>query len=742
MYAKYPLVGARGYSPYTRASSFHIDARFTTRANKDSFIGVIIEDQIGLSNLSEIVKNPFIDIVYIGVYDISVSLGCPGEVNNLLIRNTIEQICNVCKNRFGMKVGCMFHTSEELEYLIKRGVNFLVYKTDTSLLYESLDLIRQERYYITKGKDMKLSDYVMNVLVSEGVKYIFFVVGGGAMYLVDSMGRNKRIRYICNHHEQASVMSAEGYQRAGGGDVAVALVSTGPAATNALTGVCCAWNDSVPMLVISGQANSKFLIENKSLRQCGTHEVDIVSIVKPVTKYAVCVKDEKEIRYHLEKCLYIARNGRQGPVWLDIPLDVQQKEVVPSKLKSFVMPKKPKYDLKLEQITSMLKTAKRPIILIGAGVRHSRQSATLLKITKTFSIPVVTTKNALDIIEDTNPLLAGRIGINGQRAGNFAIQTADFILILGSRLPFVTTGYATELFGRNAAKVLVDIDDAQLNYCNIKLDLSVKAELEFFLPSLLTKLIKIKFHYDSKYWIDQCQQYRRNYPVITKEIKNIKESVNSYYFFDKLSDFMSPRDVLVVDQGAAFYSMTPAFRVKKGQIAFTNGGFSPMGYGLPAAVGACFSRNVKNVVCVHGDGGLQMNLQELQTVKHHNLSLKLFVFNNQGYLSLKHTQNSYFNGHFVGCDSKSGLSCPDIIKIAKAYGIKSYNVKNHEKLNRKLQQIMMEKGPVIVEVILDPLQPIEPKTISKRMPDGSMVSPPLEDMYPFLSREEYEQNKI
>lgn len=588
---------------------------------------------------------------------------------------------------------------------------------------------------------MQLSDYVMSVLVDEGIKNIFFVVGGGAMYLVDSMGRNKRINYICNHHEQASIMSAEGYQRAGGGDIAVALLSTGPAATNALTGVCCAWNDSVPMLIISGQANSKFLIENKGLRQCGTQEVDIVSIIKPVTKYAVTVKNEKEIRYHLEKCLHIARDGRQGPVWLDIPLDIQQKEIVPSSLKSFVVPKKPVYDLKLEQTISMLKTAKRPIILVGAGVRQSRQSATLLKIIKVFSIPAVTTKNALDIIEDTNPLLAGRIGINGQRSGNFAIQAADFILIVGSRLPFVTTGYATELFGRKAKKVLVDIDDAQLNYCNIKLDLSVKAELETFLPSFLQKLSRIRFHYDNRHWVDRCKQYRRKYPIITEKIKNIKRSVNSYYFFDRISDFMSPRDVLVADQGAAFYSMTPAFRVKKGQIAFTNGGFSSMGYGLPAAIGACFSRNVENVLCVHGDGGLQMNLQELQTVKHHNLSLKLFVFNNQGYLSLKHTQNSYFNGRFVGCDPKSGLSCPDTIKIAKAYGIKSYSIKNHKELNKKLQQIMMEKGPIIVEVILDPVQPFEPKTISKRMPDGKMVSPSLDDMYPFLSREEYKKIK-
>jgi len=588
---------------------------------------------------------------------------------------------------------------------------------------------------------MRVSDYIIDKIAQEGVEKIFMVSGGGGMFLIESLGNHPKIEHICNHHEQASVMAAEGYQRATK-NLGVALVTTGPAATNTLTGLGCAWNDSIPMLVLSGQAKTTTLIGDTGLRQRGTHEVDIVSIVKPITKYAVTVWDKNTIKYHLEKALYLARNGRPGPVLLDIPLDVQQADIDADSLDGFVPEDEELQDLKLDKIVSILKEAKRPIIIAGYGIKLSKQEENFIKLIEKFNIPVVTPKNGFDTIWDNHPLLAGRMGINGQRAGNLAVQNADLILILGARLPLVTVGYQTELFGTNAKKILVDVDNAQLEHSHISVDLKIKADLKDFIPELDKALTENKFNYDSNFWVKKCQEFRVKYPTITEELKNEKKYVNSYYFFDVLSDNMSEKDVLVTDQGATFYSFTTAFRVKKGQLAYTNGGFSPMGFGLPAAIGSCYGKDIDNVVSVNGDGGLQMNLQEIQTMKHYNLPIKLFVFNNNGYLSIKHTQNAFFSGHFVGSDPKSGVSCPDTIKLAKAYGIPSIQIKNHKDLKKGIQKTMKIKGPVIVEVILDPLQPFLPKVSSKRLEDGTMVSMPLEDMAPFLSRTELKEVMI
>lgn len=578
----------------------------------------------------------------------------------------------------------------------------------------------------------------MERLSKEGVDKIFMVSGGGGMFLIEALGNHPKIQHVCNHHEQASVMAAEGYQRATR-NLGVALVTTGPASTNTLTGVCCAWNDSIPLLVLSGQAKTKTLINDTGMRQRGTHEVNIVPIVQSVTKYAVTVTEPAKIKYHLEKALYLAKNGRPGPVWLDIPLDVQQAQINTDELESFVPPEEPTETFDTKELITLLKQSKRPVFIAGYGLKLSKTENSFLNLIKEFQIPVVTPKNGFDTVADNNPLLAGRIGINGQRAANISLQNADLIIALGARLPLVTVGYETELFGKNAKKVLVDCDEAQLEHCHIKLDLKIKADLKDFIPAFYSALKDINFSYNSSYWVKKISNLRKKYPVITDEIKNQKKYANSYYFFDVLSDFMKQDDVLVTDQGATFYSFTTAFKVKENQLAYTNGGFSPMGYGLPASIGSCFASGVNRVVSVNGDGGLQMNLQELQTVKHNNLNLKIFVFNNEGYLSIKHTQTSFFDGHFVGSDPDSGVSCPDTIKIAKAYGFKHYKINTNKDVKRVIEKALRGFGPVIVEVMIDPMQPFLPKVSSKRIEDGTMVSGSLENMAPFLPEEELEE---
>lgn len=586
---------------------------------------------------------------------------------------------------------------------------------------------------------MNVSEYIMERLADAGVEKIFMVSGGGGMFLIEALGNNPRIQHVSNHHEQASVMAAEGYQRATR-NLGVALVTTGPAATNALTGVCCAWNDSIPMMILSGQAKTPTLIGDTGMRQRGTHEVNITPIVAPVTKYAVTIKDVKEVRYHFEKALYLAKNGRPGPVWLDIPLDIQSAEINPAELKGYE-PEKVTYDLKLDKLYALLKEAKRPLILAGQGLKLSKTEEIFLNIAEKYNIPVVTPKNGFDMIWEEHPMLAGRIGINGQRAGNLAVQNADFLLILGARLPLVTVGYETELFAPNAKKVIIDCDKAQLKHCWIHTDLQIEADLKEFMPALELKLKNEDYNYNSDFWVKKVQGYRTKYPTVTKDVIKQKKYVDSYFFFERLSHYMNPDDVLVTDQGATFYSITTAFKVKKGQLAFTNGGFSPMGYGLPASVGCAFAKGVNRVVSVNGDGGLQMNLQELQTIIHHNLNMKVFVFNNDGYLSIKHTQTNFFNGHLVGSDPKSGVSCPDSIKLGKAYGFKTFRIKNHKETDKIIKKAMETKGPVLVEVMIDPMQPYYPKVSSKKLPDGTFKSQPLDNMWPFLSEEEMRENR-
>jgi acetolactate synthase-1/2/3 large subunit len=599
---------------------------------------------------------------------------------------------------------------------------------------------------VAGGGTLRLSDWVIDRLAREGVGHVFMVSGGGAMFLIDSLGRRTDIAFVSNHHEQASAMAAEAYPRVTG-NLGVALVTTGPAATNAVTGVACAWTDSIPLLVISGQAKSTSLIGETGLRQRGFHEVAITKIVAPITKYAACVMDPRDIGYHLEKAVFLAKHGRPGPVWLDVPLDVQGALVDPAQLRVFdpgrefpellAHPPIPEVD----ELAGRLQASKRPVILAGHGISLAGLRREFLELVESTGVPVVTTRSAFDVIHHDHPLRAGFVGNFGQRAGNFAVQNADLVLALGTRMAVTTVGYETDLFARGAFRVAVDVDPVQLEHATVPLHLRVRADLRDFLPRLATAL-EGRHLPDFTPWHRRIRRWQRLFPNVTPAMKARKDFVSSYHFYSVLSEEMEAADTLVWDQGASYHCAAVAFKVKPGQLAFSNEGFTPMGYGLPAAVGACFAGGKRRLVCVHGDGGLMLNVQELQTIRHHSLPLKLFVFNNQGYTSIKHTQQMYFEGRFVGVDPGSGLSCPDIRKLAAGFGLPALRIAAHRGMRATIRKALAQEGPVVVEVVLDPLQAIEPRVKSERLPDGRMVSKPLEDMWPYLDRETFRKEMI
>jgi acetolactate synthase-1/2/3 large subunit len=593
---------------------------------------------------------------------------------------------------------------------------------------------------------IRVSDYVMDRIAREGVKHVFMVSGGSGMFLIESLGLHRDLAYVCNHHEQAVAMAADAYPRITG-NLGVALVTSGPATTNALTGVMCSWTDSIPMLVVSGQAKSTMLIDDTGLRQRGFHEANITKIVESVTKYAVLVRDPKTIAYHMDKAIFLAKSGRPGPVWIDIPVDIQGAMVDPADLVVFdpveefpelgnskPVPEVPK-------IVELLKASRRPVIIAGHGIRLAQCQHAFLELVDRTGIPVVTSRNAFDIIHHDHPNYAGFIGNYGQRAANFTVQNADLVLTLGSRMATTMVGYEGRLFAREAIRIMVDIDTNQIRHSFVSIDLPVVADLRDFFADVLPAVSSAALPNFSP-WMDNIRHWFSIFPNVTPAMRAHNTFVNPYYFYEVLSEEMTAADTLVWDQGATYHCAAVAFKTRKGQFAFSADGFTPMGYGLPAAIGACFAAGKKRTVCVHGDGGLQMNVQELQTVWHHKLPIKLFVFSNEGYTSIKHTQTQFFNGHLVGSDPASGVSCPDTLKIAEGYGIPAARVSDHSDLREAIRAALSFDGPFVLDVTIDPMHPIEPRCKSERLPNGRMVSKPLEDMYPYLDRELFRREMI
>ncbi len=597
-----------------------------------------------------------------------------------------------------------------------------------------------------KSRTMKLSDYVFTALADAGVRHVFLLTGGGAMHLNDSIAGEPRIQHICNHHEQAAAMAGEGYARVCGRP-AVVCVTSGPGGINALNGVFGAWTDSVPMLIVSGQVKRETCMAAlgiRGLRQLGDQEVDIVRMASGITKYAALVTEPDSIRYHLERALYLTSSGRPGPCWLDIPIDVQSSTVEPATLPAFdPATETPVWDQNLLQaqcshVLDRLDQVKRPVLLAGTGVRAANAVDEFECTARQLGIPV-TTAWTHDLISSDDPLFCGRPGTIGERAGNFAVQNADLLLVLGSRLNIRQVGYKRNSFARNAEIIQVDIDPAELSKPTIHPDLVIQSDLKAFLTQLLDRMGERHWepgrHVE---WLAWCRARVNRYPVVQEKHRQLGLRVNPYHFVEMLFENLAENDVVVCGNASACIVPFQAARLKRGQRMFSNSGSASMGYGLPAAIGAAVARPDQRVICVEGDGSLQLNIQELQTVAHHQLPIKIFVLKNGGYLSIRTTQRTFFN-RFLGESPASGVSFPDYGAVGRAYGIQTQTIQNCSDFAR-IAEVLDTRGPVLCEVSVDPEQEFEPRLRSRTQPDGAIVSPEIEDMYPFLSCEEMREN--
>ena len=595
---------------------------------------------------------------------------------------------------------------------------------------------------------MRVADYIVQKLVEHGIKDVFMVTGGAAMHLNDAFGRSSAMKVTCCHHEQACAMAAESYFRLTN-RLAAVNVTAGPGAINALNGVYGAHVDSMGMIVISGQAKWETLVRSTDLplRQLGDQEVDIVQMVSGITKYAVVIQDSKTIRYHLERALYLASHGRPGPVWLDVPINVQGAKIDPDHLQAYD-PQEDQIHFEtknleevLQNIVCELSLAKRPVIYAGTGIRLSEQHEVFLKLIERLKIPVVTAWNSNDLLPDDHSYYAGRPGSLGNRAGNFTVQNADFVLVLGCRLNIRLISYNWENFAKGATIAMVDIDAAELKKPTLKIDISVHTDLKEALPLFLKSLDGWKSHHEE--WLHWCRERLQLYPVVTSKMREDHNKVNPYYFIEQLFQQLEANDVIVCGDGTACVTAFQAATIKKGQRLFHNSGCASMGYDLPAAIGAALAcPDRERIICIAGDGSIMMNLQELQTIMHHHLPVKIFVFNNRGYHSIRQTQNNFFADNIVGCGTESGLSFPDFERIAEAFGMSYQKLEDHANVSKIIIEVLAQPGAVMTEVILNLDQAFEPKLSSKKLEDGSMITASLEDMAPFLSREELEKNRF
>lgn len=583
--------------------------------------------------------------------------------------------------------------------------------------------------------------------VAEETKHVFVLAGGGAMHLVDSLGRCRDLEYVCNLHEQACAIAADAYGQVSG-NIGVALVTTGPGGTNALTGVAAAWLDSTPCLVLSGQVKRADLMRGKGVRQMGFQELDIVRIVESVTKYAVTVTDPNSIGFHMDKALFLARSGRPGPVWVDIPLDVQASAVEENNLAKSNPeglrdePDNGELDRKVAETIGLLNQAKRPVILLGNGVRLGKAVADFLELAEILQIPILTTWRAIDLLAEDHPLFMGRPGAVAQRGANLAQQNSDLLLILGARLDLGQTAYNHRNFARAARKIMVDADRFEIEKLDMAIDVAVCSDVKPFIRALIRQKNSI-IAKDKSDWISRCREWKARYPVVSKAYWEEQGGVNNYVLVDVLSDEMSGSDLLVPGSSGACSEVTmQAVRVKPGMRIVNSPGLGSMGFGIPAAIGACLAAGGKRTVCVDGDGGFHMNSQELETVRRLNLPIKFFVLNNGGYGSIQATQLTHFGGHFVGSEASSGLTLPDTLRIASAYGLPTVRIEDHSHVRERVSDVLKAEGPVVCEVKVSPHQVTAPRISSFQRPDGVMVSRPMEDLWPFLDREELSRNML
>ena len=592
---------------------------------------------------------------------------------------------------------------------------------------------------------MKLSNYIFTKLVSKGIDTVFLVTGGGAMHLNDSIGRTPGLKFVCNHNEQASSIAAEGYARVKNMP-AIVNVTTGPGSINSLNGVHGAFTDSIPMIVISGQVKRETIMSLyniSGLRQMGDQEVDIISMVRGITKYAVEITDPNTIRYHLEKAIYLSTSGRPGPVWISIPVDVQAAEVDIDNCDSFT-PEILNIDEKIVQkdvitIIDKISNSKRPVIIGSTGLRLANALNEFEEFADLTGIPIVSAWSH-DIIHHSHANYVGKQGSIGDRAGNFAVQNSDLVIIIGSRMPIRQLSYNWENFAREAYKIHIDIDPAELQRPFLKADMPLVYDAKFILTELNKELKKECKIFNFKGWLDWCIERKNKYHVVQNHHKDPTKPINPYYFISTLQSMLGGNDVIVCGNATACIVPFQTSNIKKGQQLFSNSGSASMGYDLPAAIGASIADPSKRIICFAGDGSILMNLQELQTIKHNNLNIKIVVLDNNGYLSIKSTQQNFF-GLAIGSAPDNGVSFPDMEKVGNSFKIPSYTLDKFD-FKEELSNLIDLDGPILINVKLDPLQMFEPKLSSKKLPDGKMVSAPLEDMFPFLSENELASNMI
>ncbi len=600
---------------------------------------------------------------------------------------------------------------------------------------------------------MKLSDYVVGFIAEQGVKHVFLVTGGGAMHLNQSLGSQTTIEPVCNSHEQASAMCAESYGKVTN-HLGVCMVTTGPGGTNAVTGVAGAWLDSTPMLIVSGQVKRPDRMFDGAgralgMRQLGVQEVDIVSIVKPITKYAVTVLDPKEIRYHMEKAAYLALHGRPGPVWIDIPLDVQASPIDdPSALRGFDPAEienshaETNLEEEVSRLIENLNRAERPLLFAGNGIRLARATAEFNQLRDLLRIPSVATWCAADLVPSDEPTFVGRPGSVAARGANFALQNCDFLLAVGVRLDFAITGYAPHNLAREAYKAAVDIDSAELAKLHPYLQQPIVADARAFLEELLRQKDSIRLK-DHGSWNRRCTDWKTRYPVVTDEHRKPDSQVSIFNLAEVIGTESTPDDLLVSgSSGSGIEIFLLACPTRNGQRIYHTAGLGAMGYGLPMSLAVSIGGGRRRTILVDGDGGFQFNIQELETVSRLKLPIKFFVLNNDGYASIRASQTGYFGKPNIGCDSRTGLTVPDLSRIAAAYNIPSMIIPNQMNLREDVRRALAIEGPVLIDVRVIPDEMRAPRLQSYQRPDGSFVSKPLEDMFPFLPREEFKANMI
>lgn len=581
---------------------------------------------------------------------------------------------------------------------------------------------------------VKISDIIAEFLVAKDMRHVFGIIGAGNAHVFDSIGARDDLEMVCVHHEQAATMAVQTYYRTSD-RITAAILTTGGGSTNGFTGVVSAWADSIPALIVAGNENSRFTRPDNPLRMWGVQGYDSSAAVEKVTKYAVRVTDPANVLYELEKAYHIAATGRPGPTWVDVPMDVQAARLERAALRRFVAdpPAAADTTASVAQVLALLAASDRPVLWLGNGIRLAGAADRAQALVERLGIPTLVSWAGIDLVASDHPLVFGRAGTYGQRAANLVVQNADLVMAVGTRLAIPQMGYVPDEFARAAKLVVVDVDRDEATKLGDRVTLPVVADAGDFIDAMLASNGPAGH---PTAWIERCGVYRSAYPWLGPEHDDTAPFINSYRVLDRLASHFKPDQVVVTDMGTALLSGHQVMRFADGQRLMTSTGLGEMGYGLPGAIGASFARDRGEVMCLNCDGGMMMNLQELQTVVHHQLPIKLFIFNNDGYLMIKHTQNSLFAGRHVAVDRRSGVSCPDFSAVADAFGIPAYQIRTWADFEAVVPQVQAAAGPTICEVFMDPQQMFLPKLSLASRADGTLVSPPLEDLSPLLPREE------